>query len=190
MPAGRRTDLAPSLTPRRTRFWVTLTAIAAAVVLPMLMRALGFETDAVPLAVQGAPVILVGLLAGPAAGAIAGAVTPLVGFGLTGTPTADTFAFVLVELVGYGIVAGALATRNLGLFWKVLIAQVGGRLARLVAVAIAAHGITDLAASFAEGIAHLRAGLPGIVMQWLVIPLVVTWVRTRLEQRQPAPESA
>lgn len=188
MPVGRRADGMPALTPRHTR-WVTLTAIAAAVVLPMLIRAFGFEAGDVSLAVQGAPVILVGLLAGPAAGAIAGSVAPLVGFGLTGTPTGDVFGFVVVELVGYGVVAGVLASRNLGLFWKVLIAQLGGRLARLVAVAIAARGLTDLTASFAEGIAHVVLGLPGIVLQWLVIPLVVMWVRGRLAER-PAAESA
>lgn len=54
------------------------------------------------------PIIFVGLIAGPAVGAIAGAAAPLVSFLLSGMPMLAMLPLMMVELCAYGTVAGLL----------------------------------------------------------------------------------
>ena len=91
MPAAalRRTDL-PKLS-LGTKTAATLLAIVAAVVLPQLFHVIGAVSGqgtmlGVAFLPMHLPIIFVGLIAGPAVGAIAGAAAPLVSFLLSGMP--------------------------------------------------------------------------------------------------------
>jgi len=169
----------PGLADLRSRVLFCLVCLVVSVALPSLMRSVGLSSGEVALAVQSGLIILVGLLAGPGPGAITGALTAVVGFGLTGVPEEYLVLFVLAELAGCGFVAGVVGRQPVSPLCGVLLAQVGGRLARLVAVAFAADGMTDLTSAIGQGWASVREGLLAVILQWLLLPPIVIWVRTR-----------
>ncbi|MDQ7992271.1 MAG: hypothetical protein AAGC63_04220 [Propionicimonas sp.] len=189
MPPAVGAGRAPVPLDRRSRALVGLVAVVVAVALPALMRSVGIASDQVSLAVQGGLVIIVGLVAGPVTGVLAGAAMAVVGFGLTGSPTDYLVPFVAMELAGSGLVAGLLARRPLFPLAGVLLAQAGGRLARLVAVAIAADGFSEVTVAIGEGWESVRGGLVAIMLQWLLVPPIVLWLRGWAASRE-APERA
>ena len=106
MPAAalRRTDL-PKLS-LGTKTAATLLAIVAAVVLPQLFHVIGAVSGqgtmlGVAFLPMHLPIIFVGLIAGPAVGAIAGAAAPLVSFLLSGMPMLAMLPLMMVELCAY-----------------------------------------------------------------------------------------
>ena len=132
MPAAalRRTDL-PKLS-LGTKTAATLLAIVAAVVLPQLFHVIGAVSGqgtmlGVAFLPMHLPIIFVGLIAGPAVGAIAGAAAPLVSFLLSGMPMLAMLPLMMVELCAYGLVAGLLRGIKLPSLAKVVIAQLAGR---------------------------------------------------------------
>ena len=177
MPAAalRRTDL-PKLS-LGTKTAATLLAIVAAVVLPQLFHVIGAVSGqgtmlGVAFLPMHLPIIFVGLIAGPAVGAIAGAAAPLVSFLLSGMPMLAMLPLMMVELCAYGLVAGLLRGIKLPSLAKVVIAQLAGRVVLTAATAIAATWPSDLA-----------AGLPGLALQWALIPLAAYWTESLIAKR-------
>lgn len=175
-----RTRALPSV---RTQAVATLIAIVGAVALPQIFHAVGaicgmgtgLGEAFLPMHL---PILLVGLLAGPYAGAIAGALGPLASFALSGMPAAAMVPFMMIELAAYGLFAGLLRNAKMPTIGKVLIAQVAGRLVRAVAILIGvyAFGSTVAVATIWTSIA---SGLPGLILQWGLIPLIMFWVNNR-----------
>lgn len=159
----------------------TLTAAAAvlaAVALPQIFHAVGAVSGLgsalgetfLPMHL---PVLLAGLLAGPAAGIIAGALSPLVSFALSGMPAAAMLPFIMFELAGYGLTAGALSKVEMPVFAKLLLAQIAGRMLRAAAVLIAVYGLGSRTADIAMIWNTVITGLPGILLQWCLLPLLM-----------------
>lgn len=119
------------------------------------------------------PVILTGLLAGPVAGAVTGLLAPLASFFLTGMPASAMLPFMMIELCIYGLVSGFLKNVKMPVFFKVLIAQIAGRAVRAGAIAFAFYvlGSTSIPVSIIW--TSIAAGIFGIVLQWVLIPLIV-----------------
>ena len=161
MPAAalRRTDL-PKLS-LGTKTAATLLAIVAAVVLPQLFHVSGQGTMlGVAFLPMHLPIIFVGLIAGPAVGAIAGAAAPLVSFLLSGMPMLAMLPLMMVELCAYGLVAGLLRGIKLPSLAKVVIAQLAGRVVLTAATAIAVFAFGSSKAIAATWTSDLAAGLP------------------------------
>lgn len=162
----------------RTQVLATLCAVAGAVALPQIFHLLDLATGTgtapgevfLPMHL---PILLVGLLAGPYAGAAAGLLGPLVSFSLTGMPNAVMLPFMVLELMGYGLSAGLLRSAKLPVIGKVVAAQVGGRLLRAAAILIAFYGFSYTAVPVASIWKSLLAGLPGLLLQWAFLPLIV-----------------
>ena len=175
-------------TPVRTvrgRTLAAAAAVAAAVAVPQLFHLLGAFSGAGASFAQALlpmhlPILLVGLLAGPAAGLVAGALGPVVSFALSGMPAAALLPFMVVELAAYGAFAGLLAGVRMPTLVKVLLAQAGGRLARAGAVlaAAAATGAPSLAVSSVW--TATVAGLPGLALQWCLLPLLMFWIERQV----------
>ena len=125
------------------------------------------------------PIILVGLLAGPYAGAIAGAFGPLVSFALSGMPGLAMLPFMVIELAAYGLIAGLLRTANMPTITKVLLVQVGGRVVRAAAILFAVGVLGNTTVAAATIWMSVLAGLPGLILQWGLIPLIMFWVEHR-----------
>ncbi len=168
----------------RARVLAAVTAIAVAVALPQVFHILGAisGSGAVPGKIflpMHLPILLVGLLAGPATGFAAGVLGPVVSFILSGMPGWETLPFMVVELAGYGLAAGLLATVKLPTLGKLLLAQLAGRGVRLVAVLIAVYVLGMREISLASVWTAWMNGLPGLLLQWSLLPLLVFWVEQR-----------
>lgn len=170
-----------------TQAIATVIALISAVALPQAFHlmgrisGLGTSLGAAFLPMH-LPIILVGLLAGPFAGGIAGALAPLVSYALTGMPMYASLPFMIVEVCFYGLIAGLLRTVKMPTLVKVVIAQIGGRAFRAVAVAIAVYGLGSNASSLAKLLASIPEGIFGLALQWLAIPLIIHYIENRKAQ--------
>ena len=180
MPAAalRRTDL-PKLS-LGTKTAATLLAIVAAVVLPQLFHVIGAVSGqgtmlGVAFLPMHLPIIFVGLIAGPAA--------PLVSFLLSGMPMLVMLPLMMVELCAYGLVAGLLRGIKLPSLAKVVIAQLAGRVVLTAATAIAVFAFGSSKAIAATWTSDLAAGLPGLALQWALIPLAAYWTESLIAKR-------
>ena len=159
-------------------------AIVAAVALPQVFHFIGAISGSgtVPGSVfspMHLPVILVGLLAGPLAGGLAGLFSPVVSHFISGMPGAMMVPLMMAELAGYGVIAGLLCNVKLPCILKVLIAQIGGRLVYAVAILVAVNLLGKTNFSISSIIPSVIAGLPGLLLQWAFIPLIVYRINGR-----------
>lgn len=117
-------------------------------------------------------VLLSGFLLGPASGLLVGVVTPILSSLLTGMPPAFPMLPAMVgELGVYGFATGALWQRGKGLYPSLIGAMVLGRVvhALLMACFIAWQGkAIGLSLLF-----FLVQGVPGTVLQLLLLPLIL-----------------
>lgn len=162
----------------KTKAITAALAVAAAVLLPQLFHAVGIVSGTG--ALLGAaflpmhlPVLLAGLMGGPVAGLVAGAASPLISFLLSGMPAAGVLPFMVLELAGYGLTGGLLSKVNLPVIVKLLLTQLAGRLIRALAVLAAVYGLGSQAVQVAGIWNMVTAGLPGILLQWALIPLLL-----------------
>jgi len=124
------------------------------------------------------PVLLTGLLCGPRFGAIGGLITPVLSSLFTGMPTAFPMLPIMAgELFTYGLVSGLLYHKTrIPLFPSLVIAMVSGRIAYglIFSVLLTANNGSLKALSVTGA---LITGIPGIIIQLILIPVVVTAVR-------------
>ena len=154
-----------------------LIALVSAVALPQIVHVIGAASGMgtslgeifLPMHL---PIILMGFLVGPYAAGIAGLLSPLVSFALTGMPSNVMLPFMMIELCVYGICAGMLRNVKLPVIAKVLIAQITGRLIRAGAIAIGFYAF-DTIVKPAVALTSITAGLFGIILQLVIIPLAV-----------------
>lgn len=158
-----------------------LIALAAAVALPQLVHLIGSHTGAGSsigelLLPMHLPIILAGLLCGPYAAGIAGALSPILSFILTGMPAAAMLPFMAIELCAYGFFAGVLRNNRMPTVLKVLAVQLIGRAVRAVAILIGFYGL-GTSVKPAVIINSIGAGWLGILIQLGVIPLVMLLIK-------------
>lgn len=168
----------------KTQVWAAVAAIAAAVALPQAFHALGAVSGLgtalgetfLPMHL---PIILVGLLAGPYAGAVSGLLGPFVSFALSGMPGAAMLPFMMLELAGYGLAAGLCRNVKIPAIGKVAISQVAGRLIRAAAILLSVYAFGNEAVRVSVIWNSIVTGLPGLVLQWSLLPLIVFWIDNR-----------
>ena len=161
-----------------------LCAVAAAVLLPQAFHLIGIASGlgAAPGAAflpMHLPVLLVGLLAGPAAGVVAGALSPLVSSALSGMPAAVMLPNMIAELAGYGLAAGLLADKKMPVLGKVLLSQMAGRICKAAVLLASVYLVGFNALPVSLIWTSIAAGLPGLVLQWALIPLILFWTGKR-----------
>ena len=124
---------------------MTLCAIVGSVALPQIVHLVGAAAGignslGELLLPMHFFVLLAGLLAGPAVGAVTGACAPLLSYLLSGMPREAVLPFMMIELIGYGLLAGLVSATRFNSFVKLLLAQLGGRVLRAAAVLVAVYG--------------------------------------------------
>lgn len=159
-------------------------AVILSVIIPQMFHIMGMlsGTGSAPGEVflpMHLPVILAGLLAGPYAGAMAGAIGPLASFLLTGMPTSAMLPFMMIELFGYGLFAGLLRDAKMPSVAKVLLVQIGGRVVRAAAIFAAVYVFSSTDVAVASVWMSILKGLPGLAIQWTLIPLAVYRIENR-----------
>ena len=101
---------------------------------------------------------------------------------LTGMPTSAMLPFMMIELCAYGLFAGLLRNAKMPCILKVLTAQVAGRAVRAVAILIAVYLIGSKSVAVPMIWKSLAAGIPGIILQLCIIPLVDYRVKNAKEK--------
>lgn len=167
----------------KTKTLATIGAIIAAVALPQLLHIIGLVSNMgtalgetfLPMHIA---ILLVGLLGGGTVGFISGMLAPLISFALTGMPTVYMLPFMMIELAFYGLICGLLANKNMPTLAKLLIAQIGGRMVRAVFIVGAFY---LLGSKIAPSViwTSIAAGLPGLILQWALIPLLIYYINTK-----------
>ena len=183
--ALRRTDL-PRLS-LTTKAASTVLAIVAAVALPQLFHVIGAVSGqgtalGVAFLPMHLPIIFVGLIAGPAVGASAGVAAPLARVMLSGMPGLVMLPFMMIELCAYGLIAGLLRYVKLPSLVKVVLAQFAGRVVLTGATAVAVFAFGSGNSIAATWTSDLAAGLPGLALQWALVPLAVYWSESLIKR--------
>lgn len=155
----------PAWRARSIAFQVAL--IFAAVVLPHVAHVTG--APVFWLLPMHWPVILAGLVYGPAAGLAVGVLSPTVSFMMSGMPPMPSLAVMTVELGLYGLLTGVLRTR---LRWNailaVALALLVGRIVAMVMGLTLGRPLLSLASVYAQG---LLCG----VAQLAALPILARW---------------
>lgn len=167
----------------KTKTLATIGAIIAAVALPQLLHIIGLVSNMgtalgetfLPMHIA---ILAAGLLGGGTVGFVSGALAPLISFALTGMPTVYMLPFMMIELAFYGLICGLLANKNMPTLAKLLIAQIGGRAVRAVFIVGAFY---LLGSKIAPSViwTSIAAGLPGLILQWALIPLLIYYINTK-----------
>lgn len=122
------------------------------------------------------PILLCGFIIGPLAGVIVGLLAPILSYLLTGMPPLYAVPLMTLELPLYGLTAGlAYQKLKLNIYLALLIAMVVGRLAFALGLAVLGTFIElpyGPMQFFAAGGAVIT-GLPGIIIQFIIIPPIV-----------------
>ncbi len=135
------------------------------------------------------PVFLIGLLCGPLLGGVCGVLLPIMNGLLTGMPALyPTMPMMACELAAYGLICGLLYCKTplgkykVGVYASLLGGMVGGRV--VYGLALELLLLVDGGAKAATVWAALVAGLPGIVIQLLLVPGVLFAVERFLHREQ------
>lgn len=126
------------------------------------------------------PVLIGSMLLGPASGLLIGMVTPVLSSVLTGMPpTFPMLPIMFFELAIYGLVAGYLyKTLKLNVIVSLVLAMIAGRIAAGIVVFVLAQFFGFQGPGpipFIQG--AIITGLPGIVIQLVLVPIVLNLVR-------------
>lgn len=153
-------------------------AIIGAVVLPQIFHVMGAVSGLgtklgevfLPMHLT---IFLAGLLAGPMAGAAAGVMAPLASFALTGMPSSAMLPFMMIELCAYGLFSGLLRNVNIPVIGKVFAVQIAGRAVRAGAILVSVYALGNAAIPVSIIWTSITAGIFGIVLQLVLIPLII-----------------
>jgi uncharacterized membrane protein len=149
--------------------------LALAVLLPIGFHAFGLLGRVfLPMHI---PVLLAGFLVGPLGGVIVGLLAPGISFLFTGMPPTYAVPLMTLELAIYGLIAGLAYNRlKLNIYVALLIAMILGRL--MFGVGLLVLGmfmkLPYTAAVFFSTSGAIVTGLPGIIVQIALIPIIVT----------------
>ena len=167
----------------KTKTLAAIGAVLAAVALPQLLHLLGIVSNMgttlgetfLPMHIA---ILAAGLLGGGTVGVISGALAPLISFALSGMPSIYMLPFMMIELASYGLICGLLANKSMPTLAKLLIAQIGGRAVRAVFIVGAFY---LLGSKIAPAViwTSIAAGLPGLILQWALIPLMIYYINTK-----------
>jgi len=117
------------------------------------------------------PVFFAGILMGPLSGVIVGFLSPVLSFFLTGMPPAYAVPLMALELPTYGGCIGLFYRyMKIPLLISLILSMIAGRIAFAIGIYIIG-AFVKLPISFISFLeASLITGLPGIILQLLLIP--------------------
>ena len=157
--------------------YIAITVVFA-VALPQLVHIIGRLTGTNAalgqiLLPKHIPVLILGFCAGPWAGLAAGILAPAVSHFLTGMPASALLPYIAAETAGYGLFAGLLKDAKLHPIIKIASVQILGRLVRILAALLLSAVMKDNTIAFSAAIAGMLAGIPGIILQIILVPYIV-----------------
>ena len=158
---------------QRTRKLVTAALLLAlGILLPQAFHIFGQQAGKLFLPMH-LPALLAGFLLG-VPGCLVGLLLPAASFLVSGMPPPPLLWFMTAELFAYALAAGVFYRKlRLPLWAALLLAQLSGRAFEALALALFGMVLHWTPLAPAMVITGTVAGLPGIALQWLAIPVVV-----------------
>lgn len=162
----------------KTQTLAAILAVIGSVIVPQLFHAIGAVSGLGTLLGESflpmhLPIFIVGLLAGPYAGAVAGVLGPLTSHFMTGMPGSLMLPFMMVELCAYGIVSGIFRNIHIPVIAKLLITQIVGRIIRAAAILIAIYLLGNESLKVSIIWSSIATGIPGLILQWSMLPILM-----------------
>lgn len=158
---------------------ITYTAffIALGIVIPQLFHLIGGPTTGMTLLPMHIPVLLGAFLLGPSSGVVIGMTSVLVGL-MIGMPTMPMALFMFFELSTYGFVAGFLGrNKRMNIYLVLLISMISGRLVSWTTMKFVIGVLSIGLPPIFGTIAIYITGIPGAVLQILIIPPLLNVLR-------------
>ncbi len=126
------------------------------------------------------PVLLAGCICGPLSGMIIGLLAPALSFALTAMPPSYAVPLMTIELSLYGLAAGLFYYRlRLNIYIALVISLVLGRIGFAIGLLILGLFIELPYGVQTYFSISVVTGLPGIIIQLIVIPPIVAAVMRR-----------
>lgn len=153
--------------------------LAAAVLFPLVFHQFGIAGRIfLPMHI---PVFLAGLLLGPWAGLLVGALSPGLSSLLTGMPVVAYAVPMTPELASYGLISGLLYSGTRRSLWVALIgAMISGRVVWCLTAVLIAPLLGFAGRNWSVAVAALAIGWPGLVVQLIFLPSVIMRVKRAL----------
>ena len=155
--------------------------VALGILLPQIFHMLGGPGLGSMILPMHIPVLVGAMILGPLSGMIIGMVSVIVG-AMMGMPAMPMALFMFFELSAYGLVAGYLCyTKKLNIYISLIGAMIAGRAVSLgvMLIVIKLFGF-NLPPIFGT-IAIFSAGIPGMIIQLILVPILVMAVRRFLD---------
>ncbi len=151
--------------------------IALGLLVPILFHAVG---GAGPVFLpMHLPVLIGGFILSPKFAVLVGLLTPLLSSVLTGMPIFMPMAFIMMAELGiYGLTVSLLKEKGINNIITLISAMILGRISAVIAVAIFVNLIgIKFAPPVTFIIGAVTTGIPGIIIQLIFIPILLTAVK-------------
>jgi len=122
-----------------------------------------------------------GIALGWRAGVLVGAASPIVSCLLSGLPTGASLPILVIEIATYGLIAGLLQRRGRNLWLSLIAAMVAGRVVLFVGAALV---LPKPLLAYVGSV--LLVGVPGMILQFAMIPPLAKKLTNWLNQHRPA----
>lgn len=172
------------------RLVIAALCLALGILLPQVFHVIPVANTGNVFLPMHIPVILCGYFVGAGYGALVGAICPLLSFLFTGMPNAARLPFMIVELMAYGVAAGvfyhilAKLNKTLRIYLTLIITMICGRVAYFMGLVVAVYILGMKELSVMAVISAIVLGLPGIVIQIVLIPVIIFSIDKLLNEKQ------
>ena len=153
--------------------------LALSLLLPQVFHLIGMQQAGSIFLPMHLPIMMAGMVLGPGYGLLLGVLAPLTSFVFTGMPGIPMVFFMIGELATYGMVSGLMFyhfkmnEKKFGSIVSLLVAMIAGRIVYGFIITMAAMLFNLQFGSFYTVLLSVTTGLPGIVIQLIMVPLVV-----------------
>lgn len=151
--------------------------IAVGILLPIVFHSIGGMAVGTLLLPMHLPILIAGALLGWEYGLLCAIITPLISFLTTGMPMLAKLPYMMVELICYGVIIALLYKKTHKLLISLLAAQIIGRAVYALLLFATALLFNWQSVSAITVWTAFVTGLPGIALQWVLVPLVVSAVK-------------
>jgi len=147
--------------------------VAVGILMPQIFHIFGTEAGSALLPMHLC-IFIAGFIGGPVFGGIVGAITPVISFFLTAMPPMPKVIFMVFELAAYGIAAGIFYNKlKWNVYISLILSQIVGRLTYALVLFVGGQMLSLNIPGAVTVISSTFSGIPGIILQIIVVPLVV-----------------
>lgn len=177
------------ITNKTERLVVAALCLALGIIIPQAFHVIPVANTGGVFLPMHIPVILCGYFAGGMYGALVGIMCPILSFLFTGMPNAARLPFMICELAVYGLVAGLTyfyltkINKTLRVYLTLGITMLCGRVAYFLGIVVAVYILGMKEVSVGAVISAVVLGVPGIIIQLIMIPAIVFAVDRMLKNK-------